>query len=75
MTDQAFSMTEPSGKCAFCFLPATEGDHGLRLKPYQVRPCPICGSDLLRVCERVNGSRLLRCAGGHVVEGSALEWF
>jgi len=68
-------MAEATGKCAFCFLPSTEGDHGLRLQPYQVRPCPICGSDLLRVCERANGARVLRCAGGHVIDGSALEWF
>jgi hypothetical protein len=42
---------------------------------HQIRPCPICGNDLVKECERLNGTRVLRCAGGHAIEGSMLEWF
>jgi hypothetical protein len=53
----------------------TAGDHDRPLKPHQVRECPICGSDLARTCECLDGSRVYRCGGGHVLEASALEMF
>jgi hypothetical protein len=46
-----------------------------RARPNEVRECPICGSHLVRRCERVDGSRVVRCSGGHVLPASALELF
>ena len=61
--------------CASCSEPVTHGAHDRGLRANEVRPCPICGDDLVRSCERVNGSRVVRCAGGHVLEASVLAWF
>ena len=74
-TDQLFSMTRPTDACASCGQPVTAGDHDRPVRPHQVRECPICGSDLTRTCERLDGSRVFRCSGGHVLDASALEMF
>jgi hypothetical protein len=68
-------MPRPADTCASCSQPVSEGDHDRPLKPHQIRHCPICGSDLARTCERIDGSRTFRCSGGHVLEASALEMF
>jgi predicted RNA-binding Zn-ribbon protein involved in translation (DUF1610 family) len=68
-------MTPPVAACATCSQPVTLGDHDRPLRLNEVRPCPLCGSDLVRRCERLDGSRLVRCSGGHVLEASALELF
>jgi hypothetical protein len=68
-------MANAIDKCASCLEPVTAGDHERRLLPPEMRECPICGSDLVRGCERVDGSRVVRCSGGHVLPASALELF
>jgi hypothetical protein len=68
-------MLRPPDTCASCSQPLTLGDHDRPLKPHQIRECPICGSDLAKTCERVDGTRTFRCSGGHVLEASALEMF
>jgi hypothetical protein len=68
-------MSRVADHCASCAQVVTQGDHDRPLKSHQVRPCPICGSDLTRTCERIDGSRTFRCSGGHVLEASALEMF
>lgn len=57
------AMHRPADTCASCSRPVTEGDHDRQLKPDQARHCPICGSELIRTCERIDGSRAFRCSG------------
>jgi hypothetical protein len=68
-------MANAIDKCASCLEPLTAGDHDRMLLLPEMRECPICGSDLVRGCERVDGSRVVRCSGGHVLPASALELF
>ena len=66
---------KPVDHCASCSMRVTEGDHDRAVPSDLSQLCPICGSAVTKMCERLNGSRVVRCSGGHVLEASFLAMF